>query len=184
MEGGHATKPNLIVRVPPNNAVNSGTKHPVVPPCFVEPAKLSNVGPRSSCRFSIDLSPVDAGVILKAFPDVASDDVGGPPLVVEAARIPGNPQFPHSKTTEKGPDGREFTESSRETLGEDTMMPVDGEVDRRICRAALNVVDERRTPCPDPVSLVANPKSVKNGLGVSRTIGAGGVNVVVGDLSP
>lgn len=150
--------------MPLDNTVNPGTKHPILAPGPIEASELCLTKPSGVRWLSANHFPVDPGVVLEATPDVASSRLRRPRLVVEATNVPGNPNFPHSKSTEEGPNGSEFTESSWKALGEDAMMPVDFKMNRRIGRRALHVVDEGGAPDPDPASLDTIPKTMKNRL--------------------
>ena len=130
------------MRVPANNSIDPGTEHPIAAPSSVESIHCRPANPDVAVELSTDVFPVEAGVLLKATPDVVRGNVHGSRFVVETTRVPGKPDFPHCQTAKKGPNVQKLTKAAREPLSEDTVVPIHVEMDGGVLRATLESVEE------------------------------------------
>ena len=154
----------LKVRVPPDNVADPGAKNSIVPPSSIKATTLGSPNPNVRGVLT-NFFPADSSVILEATPNVTSNGVKGPSFVVETAGVSCYPNFPQSDAAQEGPNGGKFSKASREPLRENAVMPVEVEVNKEVARTSLQRVEEGGAPLPCAVSLIAIPKTVKDGFG-------------------
>ena len=88
------------MRVPANDPINPGTNHSVTAPSSIESIHRRPEDSDVTAELQADVLPIEPGILLKAFPDVVRGDVHGSSFIVETARVPGKPDFPHCQTTD------------------------------------------------------------------------------------
>ena len=137
--GGHAARVKLRAGVPSDGVVHPRTNDPIAPPSPVKTFPLGNPNLRGELAI---LVPANSSIVLYVSPDVAGDRLERPLHVVETAIVSRNPELPESDALQERPDGVELAEAARETLGEDAVLPIEGEMDRGVTRLALERVNE------------------------------------------
>ena len=170
--------------MPTNDAINSGAEHLVTAPGLIKPSEHSCANSSVILNLIVNHLLVDSSILLKASPDVAGDVVKSLSFVVKAMSIPGKPYLPHCETSQQGPHRGESTKSSWESLGKDTVMPVEEKIDRGIIKAPLNIMKKCRAPLPSITGQVALPKAMEDGFQGARAKGARRVDVLVDHLPP